>query len=94
MIKFLLDYSAAFITDKKILLIADLHLGIEYQLFKSGIVVPPQVEKFKKILYCLIKQAKAKTLIILGDLKAEVPGISPMEEREIPKLFDYLEKKD
>lgn len=93
MIKFLLDYSAAFITDKKILLIADIHLGIEYQLFKSGIVIPPQVEKFKKILDCLIKQAKAKTLIILGDLKAEVPGISLMEEREIPKLFGYLEKR-
>lgn len=93
MIKFLVDYPAAFITDKKILVISDLHIGIEHELFKSGVVIPPQVEKFQKTLNYLISQTKAKTLVILGDLKHEVPGISLREERQIPKLLEYLIEK-
>jgi putative SbcD/Mre11-related phosphoesterase len=57
------------------------------------VVIPPQVEKFKKILDKLIEQTKAKTLVILGDLKHNVPGISLREERQIPKLFEDLVKR-
>ena len=90
MIKFLFDNPAAYISDKKILVIADLHIGIEHSLFKSGIVISAQSEKFQKSLGYLINQTGAKTLVILGDLKYDVPGISLREEREIPKLFEYL----
>lgn len=93
MIKFLYDYPAACISGKKILVISDLHLGIENTLFKSGIVIHPQAEKFQNILDSLIDQSKAKTLVVLGDLKYEVPGISLREEREIPKFLNYLSEK-
>ncbi|MFH7882418.1 MAG: metallophosphoesterase, partial [Candidatus Aenigmatarchaeota archaeon] len=87
------EYPALFIPKKKILTIADLHLGIEHELYKSGILIPPQAEKFKKIIDFLIKITRAKTLVILGDIKHKVPGISFREMREIPKLFSYLVKK-
>jgi putative SbcD/Mre11-related phosphoesterase len=93
MIKFLVDCPAAYLTEKRILIVADMHLGIEHALFKSGIVISAQAEKFQKILDSMIRQTKAKTLIILGDLKYEVPGISLREEREIPKLFNHLNEK-
>jgi putative SbcD/Mre11-related phosphoesterase len=73
--------------------ISDLHIGIENELYNKGVVIPPQVEKFKKILDKLIEQTKAKTLVILGDLKHNVPGISLREERQIPKLFEDLVKR-
>lgn len=92
-IKFLTDYPALSIPDKKALVIADLHLGLEHDLYKSGIVIPPQAEKFQKIINDLIKTTKAKTLIILGDLKHSVPGISYREEKEIPKLISNLIEK-
>lgn len=92
-IKFLTDYPALFISDKKILIISDTHVGLEHELYKSGIIIPPQAEKFQKIIDKLIKMTKAKTLIILGDLKHKVPGISYREEREIPKLMNHLIKK-
>lgn len=92
-IKFLTDYPALFITNKKALVIADLHLGLEHQLYQSGIVIPPQAEKFQKIIDKLIRMTKAKTLIILGDLKHKVPGISYREEKEIPKLLNHLVEK-
>ena len=92
-IRFLTDYPALFITDMRMLVIADLHLGLEHQLYKSGIIIHPQSEKFQKIIDELIKMTKAKTLVILGDIKHEVPGISHREEKEIPKLFNHLIEK-
>jgi len=93
MIKFLIEYPALLISDKKILVVTDFHIGLEHKLYESGIVISPQAEKFRKIIDNLIKMTKAKTLIILGDIKHEVPGISYREEKEIPKLFNYLVEK-
>lgn len=90
MIKFLVDHPAAFITDKKILVISDIHIGIEHYLYEHGIVIPPQVEKFQKIIESLIDLTKAKTLVILGDVKYKVPGTSIRELREIPKFLERL----
>jgi hypothetical protein len=92
-INFLTDYPAAFITEKKTLVIAELHLGIEHDLYKKGIVIPPQRENFQKTIDNLIELTKAKTLIILGDIKHKVPGISLREERELPKFLDYLKER-
>jgi len=93
MIKFLIDFPALFISNKKILVIADLHIGIEHELYTRGIIIPSQAEKFQKAIEKLIKMTKAKILIILGDIKHEVPGISFREEKELPKLFSNLVKK-
>lgn len=92
-IKFLTDYPALFISNLKALVIADLHLGLEHELYKNGIIISPQSEKFRKTIDHLVKLTKAKNLIILGDIKHEVPGISYREEKEIPKLFSYLIEK-
>jgi len=90
-IKLLVDYPAAFVEEKKALVITDLHLGIEQDLFRSGITINPQAEKFAKVLNNLIQQLRAKYLIILGDVKYEVPGTSLRELKQIPKFFDALE---
>jgi putative SbcD/Mre11-related phosphoesterase len=78
---------------RKILVVADLHLGLDAELFGSGIVIAPQCEKFQKELYKLIKMTKADMLVILGDLKHKVPGTSFRELKEVPKLLDFLVKK-
>lgn len=92
-IRFVRDLPALFIPEEKILVISDLHLGLEHELFKAGIVISPQAEKFKKTIDFLIKTTKAKTLIILGDIKHKVPGTSFREMKEIPKLFLHLIEK-
>lgn len=89
-IKFLTE-PALLIDD--ILVIADLHLGFEYELSELGIIIPSQLEKFKVRLNNLIKQTKAKHLVILGDMKHQVPGISWQEFREIPEFFRDLNIK-
>lgn len=95
-IRFVTDYPAVVISDKKIgriLVIADLHLGIEHELYKDGLIISAQAEKFEKTIDKLLKLTKAKTLVIVGDLKHKVPGISFRELKEIPKLVGYLTKR-
>jgi len=90
MIKFLTNEPAMFISKQKTLVICDLHLGIEYEIFKSGITIPSQTEKLEKRIENLIKQTKAKHLIILGDVKHQVPNISWQEYKEIPKFLEHF----
>ena len=95
-IRFLHDKPAALITDRKhgrILVIADVHLGIEHELYSNGIVIAPQAEKFYKEIDKLLRFTKAEKLVIIGDLKHKVPGISFREIREIPKLLEPLAEK-
>ena len=80
-------------SNRKVLVIADLHLGLEHELFKSGIVIAPQAERFQKELAKLIDMTKADTLIILGDIKHKVPGVNFRDLKEIPKLLESLVEK-
>ena len=98
-IRFIRDRPALLISDdaggkkRKFLVVADLHLGLEHELFQSGIVIAPQAEKFKNTIGKLLKMTKADTLVIVGDLKHKVPGISFRELKELPKLIDFLRKR-
>lgn len=92
-IKFITDYPALLISDRKhgkVLVIADLHLGLEHQLYQDGITIAPQAERFKKTIAELLKMTKADKLVIIGDLKHKVPGISFRELKELPKLVNFL----
>jgi len=90
-IKFLTE--PALLLENKILVIADLHIGLEYEIYKSGITIPSQVERLEKRIDNLIKQTKAKHLVILGDVKHQVPTISWQEYKEIPKFLDHFNIK-
>ncbi len=91
--RFIKNYPALFIEEIKTLTIADLHIGISYELYKSGINIPSQVNETKKTIIKLINQTKAKLLVLLGDVKHDVPGISIQEMREIPKFLEDLSKR-
>jgi putative SbcD/Mre11-related phosphoesterase len=95
-IRFINNKPTLLISDRqhgKILAIADLHLGIEHELYNTGITIAPQAEKFQKEIEKLIKTTKADKLVILGDLKHKVPGISFRELKELPKLVDFLKER-
>ncbi|MBI2545281.1 MAG: metallophosphoesterase [Candidatus Aenigmarchaeota archaeon] len=92
-IKLLTNYPVVFIPDEKVLVISDTHIGVEYDLSKSGIRIHKQIEKFKDMLDKLIGVTGAKKLVILGDVKHKVPGASIQELKDIPKFLDYLSAK-
>ncbi len=74
----------------KTLVISDLHLGIEYDFYKSGITLPSQTGKAAEKIMSIIDKTRCKKLIILGDIKHKVPGSSFQEQKEIPHFFSYL----
>ncbi len=75
------------------MVIADLHIGLEHELYKAGITIPAQGDKFRKQIEKLVGMTRAKTLIILGDLKHKVPGSTLREDKEILKFLDNLKDK-
>ncbi|MBU3896488.1 MAG: metallophosphoesterase [Nanoarchaeota archaeon] len=77
----------------KMLIIADLHIGFESELYHSGISIPSQIYKIEESINKLIKRTKVKELIILGDLKHQVPGTFFQEIQEIPLFLERLSKK-
>ncbi|MCX8179330.1 MAG: metallophosphoesterase [Candidatus Aenigmarchaeota archaeon] len=92
-VKFVLNEPAAYLDDINSLVIGDLHIGIEYELGKKGISLPRQINGMLNRIEKLMEKTKAKHLIILGDVKHQVPGISSFEEREILNFFENLREK-
>jgi hypothetical protein len=92
-IRFITDQPAAFIPEISTLVIAEMHLGLEYELYKSGVFIPAQATQFEKTIDKLIRLTKAKTLVIVGDIKHKVPGSSIREDREIPRMLANISKK-
>lgn len=74
-----------------ILVVADFHIGLEYELLTQGIRVPSQAEAMALKLNSIISSTKSGRLVILGDLKHKVPGTSYQELREIPKFLGSID---
>lgn len=90
--KFLTE-PALLLEPDKILIVSDLHIGIEREIKDSGITIPSQIEKMRKRINDMINQTKAKHLIILGDVKHHIPNISWQEFKEIPDFLKYFSDK-
>ena len=90
--KFLPD-AALLLEPDKILVVGDLHLGLEHEILKSGIMIPSQMEKIKKRIDLLIRENRAKHLVFLGDVKHNIPVSSFQEDRELPIFLKHFAAK-
>jgi putative SbcD/Mre11-related phosphoesterase len=72
------------------LVIADLHLGLEHELESSGVKIPAQDAPMTKRITNLLKESSALHLVILGDLKHNIPNISWHEYSQIPPMIKTL----
>ena len=77
---------------EKALVIADIHLGIEWDLYKSGFSIPSQMEQRIKRIHRYIKQNHPDRVILLGDIKHNIPQISWQERDEIPYFLESIAK--
>lgn len=76
----------------KTLVIADIHLGIEWDLYFSGFNIPSQIEKRLDRILKYVDEVKPEKIILLGDVKHNVPYLSFQEKKEIPYFLGELEK--
>jgi putative SbcD/Mre11-related phosphoesterase len=77
---------------KKILCIADLHLGLEVTFIEKGIGLTPQNEKILEKTISLIKREEPHELILLGDVKHNIPLNTVIEAVGVPRFLSELKK--
>jgi uncharacterized protein len=77
---------AIFIKNKKILIVADLHIGIESQLREQGINASSKTQDMIDRILKIIKKYKPIEIILLGDIKHNIPS-STIQERKDVKFF-------
>jgi len=90
MLKFIVDEPALMIG--KTLVIADLHLGLEYELLSAGFNVPDQAQTMLNKVKRLLRENSCRELIIIGDVKHTIANLSWPEQEEISGFFRPLEK--
>ena len=66
------------------LVLADLHIGIEYELSLNGIHIPSQIERRIERVLRYLSKAKARRVVLLGDIKHCVSKTSPLERHDVP----------
>ncbi len=74
------------------LVIADLHIGIEIQYMHDGINIGPQCDFFKLKIINLLNTHELNKLIIVGDLKHKLFGVSKYEYKKITEFINELIK--
>lgn len=80
----------AILVDGAVLAVADLHIGIEAALQDAGVNLPSQTRNLAARLRRILEATGARTLVILGDVKHHIEGISPTERRDLPIFFNAL----
>ncbi len=91
MITPLLNEPALVVENKiKALVLADIHLGIEWELYQSGISIPSQIKKRMERIRNYIDKVKPDRIVLLGDIKHNVPGTSWQERQEVPCFLKEL----
>jgi len=76
--------------ETKTLVVADIHLGIEWDLYRSGISIPSRMQFGLDRMLDYIKKESPGRIILLGDVKHNVPQISWQERDEIPYFLESL----
>ncbi len=84
---------ALLIEREKAVIIADLHMGFEFEYVDYGVHVPSRKDVFERRIRRVMRRSRARTLIVNGDLKHMVAGISFSEWKDVPELVESLSKE-
>jgi hypothetical protein len=82
------DEAALLVGD--VLVIADLHLGREFELQEKGLFLPSQALAMADRVASLLEATGANRLVILGDLKHRLSRASGLERRDLPLFFQRI----
>ncbi len=82
--------SALFIEEKKIFVIADLHIGIETELQEKGLHTSSQTERMVKRFNNICQRYNPEEIILLGDIKHMIPTISIQERIDVKQFLETI----
>jgi len=76
--------------DRRYLIVSDTHLGYEVELAREGIFFPSQLPSILERILRLVERFNADTLVLLGDVKHRVSGVSWRESRQVIDLLEGI----
>ena len=79
--------AALHLIDESALILSDLHYGVEAEMLRGGVWVPNRSTARTEKVLDLLKQTKSKRLILLGDVKHQVPHNSKQQRTDLEQFF-------
>ncbi len=76
--------------EQRMLIVADLHFGIEADLAVHGLHFKSRSEFRLERLHKVIDSTNPDELVLLGDVKHSIPSLTWQEYHEMPKILDSL----
>ncbi|MEM4258536.1 MAG: metallophosphoesterase [Candidatus Thermoplasmatota archaeon] len=83
---------ALLIEKNEILVIADLHIGIEHEFYRQGVHISSHTKKITQQIMQLLKKYKPKNVLLLGDIKHTIPTSTHHEQKEISTLLVLMQQ--
>jgi hypothetical protein len=87
----IIDEPAFLIKEKKLLVIADLHIGIESELRENGLQVPSQTNVMEQRLISLLETNTIHDIILLGDIKHNIPLSTIQERTDVNRFLNTIQ---
>ena len=82
---------AAHIIDENVLVVADLHLGVEASLENQGLSIPRvQTKKILEYMEEIVRNVQPRTVVVAGDLKHNFDRNLTQEWQEVTKFVERL----
>ncbi|KYK20864.1 hypothetical protein AYK25_04300 [Thermoplasmatales archaeon SM1-50] len=87
----LIDEPALLLKEKELLVIADLHIGIENELRENGLQVPSQTKIMEQRLISILTTHAVSDIIFLGDIKHTIPSSSIQERTDVKNFLNTIQ---
>jgi len=80
-------HAALNLVDESLLILSDLHYGVEAEMLRSGVWVPNRSTSRTEKVLKLLKDTKSNRLLLLGDVKHQVPHNSQQQRKDLDQFF-------
>jgi len=87
----IIDEPAFLIKEKKLLVIADLHIGIESELRENGLQIPSQTNVMEQRLISILTKNIIDDIILLGDIKHNIPSLTIQERTDVNRFLNTIQ---
>ena len=87
----IIDEPAFLVKEKKLLVIADLHIGIESELQENGLQVPSQTKVMEQRLISILTTNTIDDIILLGDIKHNIPSSTIQERTDVNRFLNTIQ---
>lgn len=79
-----------FLKKEKILVVADLHIGIDCELKNYGISQTDHTQKMIKNLLLICEKQKPEKIVLLGDIKHNIPNTTYRERQDVKNFLEQM----